>query len=166
MCWPDRKTCRFVETNGRNCKILRSKDFLIEVEHVKAHRTEKERQHMWLFEKFVTEGNKKADEVAKEGAMLDEGFLAQEARTIQMQYAASFHFLVEKWKDCEELKPQPKEKWIFVDKKRESTKHRTEWCATASKYRCMRCGRESKYMKMEGTCTEPKYLAKNFGKMG
>ena len=27
-----------------------------------------------------------------------------------LQYAASFHFLVEEWKDCEELKPKPKEK--------------------------------------------------------
>ena len=32
---------------------------------------------------------------------------------------------VEEWKDCEELKPQPKEKWIFVDKKSEVTKHRS-----------------------------------------
>ena len=35
-----------------------------------------------------------------------------------LQYAASFHCLVEEWKDCEELKPKPKERWIFVDKKR------------------------------------------------
>ena len=34
-----------------------------------------------------------------------------------LQYAASFHCLVEEWKDCEELKPKSKEKWIFVDKK-------------------------------------------------
>ena len=33
--------------------------------------------------------------------------------------AASFHCLVEEWKDCEEPKPQPKEKLIFVVKKRE-----------------------------------------------
>ena len=33
-----------------------------------------------------------------------------------LQYAASFHCLVEQWKDCEELKPEPKEKWILVDK--------------------------------------------------
>ena len=72
--------------------------------------------------------------------MLDEGFMAQaRANTIQkeredvyaaLQYAASFHCLVEEWKDCEELKPPPKEKWIFVDKKREVAKHQTEWCAT------------------------------------
>ena len=58
-----------------------------------------------------------------------------------LQYAVSLHCLVEEWKDCEELKPQPKEKWTFVDQLREGTKHRTEWCAEAERYRCMRCGR-------------------------
>ena len=69
----------------------------------------------------------KADEVAKEGATLDEGFMAEmRAKTVQqerdevyavLQYAVSFHCLVEEWKDSEELKPKPKEKWNFVDKK-------------------------------------------------
>ena len=86
--------------------------------------------------------------------MLDEGCMAEaRAETMQqerweayaaLQYAASFHCLVAQWKDCEELKPKPKEWWIFVDKKREEAKHRTEWCAEADKYRCMRCGRGSK----------------------
>ena len=98
--------------------------FWVEVEHVKAHRTKKDISHfVW----FITEGNEKADELAKEGALLDKGFTA-EARTETMQQerekvyaalqcAASFHRLVEEWKDCEELKPEPKEKWTFVDQK-------------------------------------------------
>ena len=36
-----------------------------------------------------------------------------------LQYAAGFHCLVEEREDCEELKPEPKEKWSFVDKKRD-----------------------------------------------
>ena len=32
---------------------------------------------MSQFAKFVTEGNEKADDVAKAGAMLDEGFMAE-----------------------------------------------------------------------------------------
>ena len=85
----------------------------------KGHRTEKDKKEMTQFEKFVTDGNEKADEFAKAGAMLDEGFIAQvRAKTVQqerevytaLQYAASFHCLVEEWKDYEELKPQPKEK--------------------------------------------------------
>ena len=105
-------------------------------------------------EKFVTEGNGKADELAEEGALLNEGFMAEaRANTMQQereevyaasQYAASFHCLVEQWKHCEELKPKPKEKLIFVDEKSEETKHRTEWCAEANRCRCMRCGRRSK----------------------
>ena len=93
-------------------------------------------------------------------AMLDEGFLTQargsaiqqdrEVVYAALQYAASFHCLVEEWKDCEEQEPKSKEKCIIVDKKREVTEHKTEWCATASKYRCMRCGRGSKYMRMQG----------------
>ena len=57
--------------------------------------------------------------------MLDEGFMA-EVRTdtvkqereevyVALQYAASFHCIVEQWKDCEELKRKPKEKWSFAD---------------------------------------------------
>ena len=50
--------------------------------------------------------------------MLDEGFMADaRAKTLQqereevcaaLQCAASFHCLVEEWKDCEELEPKPK----------------------------------------------------------
>ena len=80
-------------------------------------------------EKFVTEGSEKTDELAKVGAMLDESFMAEvRAKTVQQEreevyaplhYAASFHHcLVEEWKDCEELKPKQKEKWIFVNKKK------------------------------------------------
>ena len=105
------------------------------------------------FETFVTEGNEKADELAKERALLDEGFMAgARAETMQQeredvyaakQYAASFQCLVEEWKDCEELKPKTKAKWTCVDQN-EETKHRTEWCAEADRYRCMRSARRSK----------------------
>ena len=78
----------------------------------RAHRSNMEMQQLSLFEKFITEDNEYADELAKEGAMLDGGDLAQvRPITIQqereevhaaMQYAAGFHCLVEEWKDCEE----------------------------------------------------------------
>ena len=89
----------------------------MEVEHVKAHRTKKEIEKMTQFERFVTKGNEKAVELAKAGAMMDEGFMAEaKAETgkqeredvyVALQYAASFHCLVEEWKDCEELEPKP-----------------------------------------------------------
>ena len=106
---------------------------------------------------------------------MDEGLMA-EVRVVTLkqereeaygalQCAASFHCSVEKWKDSEELRPKPKEKWSVVDKRRERMKHRTEWCAEANRYRCMRCGKGSKYMKMSGRCDGPKFLSKKFGKM-
>ena len=76
---------------------------MIEVEHVKANCTEKEWQDVSLFETFVTDGNEKADEQAKDGAMFDVEFMAQaRASVVQqkreevfaaLQYAASHHCL-------------------------------------------------------------------------
>ena len=51
---------------------------------------------------------------------------------VALQYAASFHCLMEEWKDCEELQPKLKEKCSFVEKRSEGMKHRTEWCAEAA----------------------------------
>ena len=75
---------------------------------------------MSLFERFITEGNEKAHELAKAGTMLDGGVMAQvRVSTVQqkreevyaaLHYAASVHCLVEEWKDCGELEPKPKEK--------------------------------------------------------
>ena len=99
--------------------------YLVEVEHVGTPHEERKKD-MSHFEKFITEGNEKADELAKGGALLDKEFMKEaRAETMQqereevyaaMQYAASFHCSVEQWRDCEELKPKPKEKRIFVDK--------------------------------------------------
>ena len=88
----------------------------------------------------------------------------REEAYVALQCAASFHCLVEGWTYCEELRPRPKAKWSFVDKRRERMKHRTEWCAEADRYRCMRCGRESKDMKMSGKCTGPNLLSSRLGK--
>ena len=88
---------------------------------------------MSLFEKNITGGNERADELAKGGAMMDGGVMVQvRAVTIQqereevcaaLQCAASFHCLVE----------EPKDKWVFANKKRGAQKHRTESCVAASK---------------------------------
>ena len=88
---------------------------------VKAHRTKHEKKICRNLKKFVADGNEKADELAKTGAMLDEGFMAEvRAETMQQereevyaafQYTAGFHCLVKEWKYCEELKPTPKEMW-------------------------------------------------------
>ena len=79
----------------------------MEVAHVKAHRTKNEKAKMTKFERFVTEGDEKADELANEEAMLVEGFVAEvrsdtikqgrEEVYVALQYAASFHCLPEQW---------------------------------------------------------------------
>ena len=91
------------------------------------------------YEKFVTEIREEGY-MAKAGAMQDEGYVA-EAKTETMQqereevdaallYAAIFHCLVEQWRDCEELRPKPNDKSVFVEKKSDNMKHRTEWCGS------------------------------------
>ena len=76
---------------------------------------------------FVTEGNEKADELAKEKAVLDEGLhvgsksrdsSTRARRGVCSHTACSQLALLSgrMWKDCEELKPKAKEKWIFVNK--------------------------------------------------
>ena len=103
----------------------------MKVEHVKAHRTKKDKKEMSQIEKFVADGNEKADELAKAGAMLDEGFVAEvRAMTVQqereevyagLQYAARFHCLVEEWKHCEGSSRSQKKRrfsWIRKERKR------------------------------------------------
>ena len=63
----------------------------------------------------------------------------REVLCVALQCAASFHCLVEAWKDCEELRPKLKEKWFFLETKSENAMHRTEWCAEADKYQCVKC---------------------------
>ena len=59
--------------NWEELHELVKRGIFVEVAHVKAHRTKTEKEKMTQFERFVTEGNEKADELAKAGAMLDEG---------------------------------------------------------------------------------------------
>ena len=63
--------------SGKNCTILQQETFWWKWSKGTLHREKKEMSH---FEKFVTEGNEKADELAK----ADEGFMAEtRAKTVQ-----------------------------------------------------------------------------------
>ena len=65
---------------------LAARDIVVEVEHVKAHRTKKDKKETSHFERFVTEGNEKVDELAKAATMLDVGFMAEaRAKTMQQE---------------------------------------------------------------------------------
>ena len=49
----------------------------MDVAHVKAHRRKKEKEKMTQLDMFATEGDEKVVELAKAGAMLDEGFMTE-----------------------------------------------------------------------------------------
>ena len=67
-------------------KIWEELHILVKVEHVKAHRIKKDKKEMSHFENFVIEGNEKADELAKKGALLDEGLMAEaRAKTMEQE---------------------------------------------------------------------------------
>ena len=121
------------------------------------------------FEKFVTAGNEKADELAKAGAMLDEGFMAEaRAETMQqereevyaaLQYVASFHCLVEQWKDCESSRLSQRKADFRGKGEREYEASNRVACESRLVSMCEMCG--SKYMKMQGRCSGPKFVPKS-----
>ena len=55
---------------------LAEKNCDLDVKHVKAHRTEEEKQAMTNMKEFVMKGNEKAEGLAKEGTDVDEGQMA------------------------------------------------------------------------------------------
>ena len=148
---------------------LAARDIAVEVEHVKAHRTRKDKKEMPHFEKFVSERNEKADELAEAGAMLEKRGQRQSSRSEKrcMQPCSLQPAFTVWWKSVRIVKSSSRSQkksgfsWIRKERRRSIDK----WYADATKYRCMMCGRGSKCMKMPGTCTEPKYLSENVGKM-
>ena len=71
-------------------RIVRQEGTRLEVRHVKAHRSKKEKQEMSLFERFVTEVNERAEEPA-DGAMSDGGERVQmRASIVQREKAMRF----------------------------------------------------------------------------
>ena len=71
MNWPNSEGRRLVDR-------VHQEGNLVEVEYVPVHPSKKEKQQMSLFEKFITEGSKTADELAKEGPMMDGGVMTQQ----------------------------------------------------------------------------------------
>ena len=65
---------------------LAARDMVLCLEHFYAHRTKKDKKEMSQFEKFVFDGNEKADELATARAMLDGGLMAEtRAKTVQRE---------------------------------------------------------------------------------
>ena len=76
-------------------QLSESREMSVEVEQVKADRTKKDKKEMSQFEMFVADGNEKADGLAKAGATLDEGFMAEtRAKTVQQERRSVCSFAV------------------------------------------------------------------------
>ena len=121
---------------------IHQEEILLEVEHVKAHRSKKKKQEVSLFERFVTEGKGRKSWQPTEhccgwrrhGADQSQHSSAEESGGLRgFECAATFHCTVEEWHDCKERQLGTNEKWIFVDKAVEAKKHFTTRCAAASK---------------------------------
>ena len=96
---------------------IHQEGILLEVEHVKAHRSQIEKQDMTLFRTPC---------------------LRQPDFTVW-------------WKNGKIVK-RSRQSQKKSGSKVEAEKHRTERCASSSLHLCMRCGRNSKKMKMPGKC--------------
>ena len=127
---------------------------------------------MTQFDKLVTKGNERANELAKAGAMLDEGFMETRAKTVQQErirsvcsFAVCGQFSLSRQRNWKDLKPRPKEKWIFVQKKSEESKHRTEWCANASKYSVQEKRKKQQVHENAREMYRAEILDKNIGKL-
>ena len=80
---------------GKNLHFLVSQEMLVKVVHVKAHRTKKEKKEMSHFEKFVIEGNEKADDLAKGRSNVGRRVCGRrESRDSAAGAKASFHCLL------------------------------------------------------------------------
>ena len=85
MHWSKSERCRVVGVEEEVRKI-HGESIQLDVEHARAHHTEKEKQDMTLFKKLVTEENESADELVKDGAMLDGCEMSQiRANTVQQK---------------------------------------------------------------------------------
>ena len=151
-----------------------SKEISVEVEHVKAHRTKKDKKDTSRFEKFVTDGSEKADWAGEGrcdfgrriygGSESKDGAAGTRGSICSLAVCSEFSLFGRRLEGLRRTHAEAKRKVDFVDKNREEMKHRTEWCAQVNKYRCMRCARGSKCMMMSGKCTGHKFLSENFGK--
>ena len=82
---------------GKELHGLADRGISVDVEHVKAHRTKKEKK------------TSRSLRGLSQKAMRRLMSWQEQERCAALQYAASFHCLVEQLKDCEEFKPRPKE---------------------------------------------------------
>ena len=99
---------------------------LLEAKHVESYLSKKKKQEMMLFERFNTEGDERADELANDRQMVGLKRDRQNSRaTTQTCNKETFvrhcglqpAFVIWwwNWHDCEKPKPKHNEKWICTE---------------------------------------------------
>ena len=140
-------------------RSVHQEGMLLEVEHVKAHRSKKEKKDMALFGSLVTEGSERADVLATGGCNAggrngtDQGqhsSAEKEGGLRDVAVRSQLSLFRGGKSDCEEVRPMPKEEWISVDQKKRVKIRGTSYCAATRRYRFMRCGKHIGNMKMPG----------------
>ena len=103
---------------------LAERGILLEVEHVETHRTKKGKNTCRILRIVSPKATRRLMNWQKQEQCWTKDLSVARAETMQqereevyaaLQYVASFHCLVEQWKDCEELTPKPKKSgfsWI------------------------------------------------------
>ena len=85
--WPKSEGCQPVDFDREEVRRILQEGSRLEVEHVKVHRSKKEKQNMTSFERFVTGGKERADEMAK-GCWVDEEMAQIRANSVQQRKEA------------------------------------------------------------------------------
>ena len=139
----------------------------MEIKHFKAHRTEKDKKEMSHFEKFVTDGNEKADELAVAGAMLDEGFMAQtRAETVQQvrSFCSTQPVFIAQWRNGKTVKNSSRSQKESGQEKRgnKASNRMVCCCQEVSMHQVVEDAVCT--WKMQRNCAGPKYLSNNLGK--
>ena len=137
------------------------------VKHVKAHRTEKEKQPMTQTQRFMMEVNERRMCCQEEGAIFDGGVMA-EIRAQQTQakdkiiVCCFFEGSWIMWRHGETVMKlcfTLLDKCQFITRRRDVHKSNVQMCnGGGTKCRCMKCGTRSRYQQILGRCRGFKWM--------
>ena len=133
---PRGKDADFFTSIWEELHRVHQEGILVEGEPVKAHNSKKEMQQMSLFEKFIIGGNeieKKERGGMEEIWRREERALSSRKERRFMQHCKMQLVFTVWWKNGKIVNSLGQS-----FQRSEAKKHRTEWCAAANKYRCMR----------------------------
>ena len=148
---------------------LAARDTVVEVEHVKAHRTKKMMRKRFRTLSGLSLKNEKADELESRssvgrriyGGSESKDNAARKRRGVCRSAVRSqlSPFWWRTGKNVKSSSRSHRKSGISWNRKERRRSIERSGVLKPRRYRCMRCGRGSKCMEMPGKCTEPKYLS-------